>query len=302
MEPAAALLLGVLQGLTEFLPVSSSGHLVLARSVLPPGALSSPGILFEVVAHAGTLAAALFALRREVAAVLESLLPARRRADRESAPDARGGRRLLLLLFVAALPAGILGVALAGPIRDLFAGPTMAAVGLLGTGAVLLGSRKTLDGADRADRADRPAAGEAGAARRAEVPTPGSVADALFIGLAQAAAILPGVSRSGTTIVAGRLRGMSGRDAARFSFLLSAPVIAGAAAVEGAAALSGGTIAATGAPGLVAAELALGFLAAFAAGLLALRWVFGWLARERFHQFGWYCLFLGGLGVGLSGA
>lgn len=296
MEPAAALLLGVLQGLTEFLPVSSSGHLALARSVLPPGALSSPGILFEVVAHAGTLAAALFALRREVAAVLESLLPARRRADRESAPDARGGRRLLLLLFVAALPAGILGVALAGPIRDLFAGPTMAAVGLLGTGAVLLGSRKTLD------RADRPAAGEAGAARRAEVPTPGSVADALFIGLAQAAAILPGVSRSGTTIVAGRLRGMSGRDAARFSFLLSAPVIAGAAAVEGAAALSGGTIAATGAPGLVAAELALGFLAAFAAGLLALRWVFGWLARERFHQFGWYCLFLGGLGVGLSGA
>lgn len=296
MEPAAALLLGVLQGLTEFLPVSSSGHLVLARSVLPPGALSSPGILFEVVAHAGTLAAALFALRREVAAVLESLLPGRRRADRESAPDARGGRRLLLLLFVAALPAGILGVALAGPIRDLFAGPTMAAVGLLGTGAVLLGSRKTLD------RADRLAAGEAGAARRAEVPTPGSVADALFIGLAQAAAILPGVSRSGTTIVAGRLRGMSGRDAARFSFLLSAPVIAGAAAVEGAAALSGGTIAATGAPGLVAAELALGFLAAFAAGLLALRWVFGWLARERFHQFGWYCLFLGGLGVGLSGA
>lgn len=294
MEPAAALLLGVLQGLTEFLPVSSSGHLVLARSLLPPGALSSPGILFEVVAHAGTLAAALFVLRREAGAVLRSLLP----ATPETAAEARRGRRLLLLLLVAALPAGVLGIALAGPIRDLFAGPTTAAAGLLVTGAVLLGSRKTLG------RADRPAAGDAEAPGEADPagPTPGTVANALVIGLAQAAAILPGISRSGMTIVAGRLRGMSGADAARFSFLLSAPVIAGAAAVEGAAALSGGAVAAAGAAGLVASELALGFAAAFAAGLLALRWVFGWLARERFHQFGWYCLSLGGLGVGLSGA
>lgn len=288
MEPAAALLLGVLQGLTEFLPVSSSGHLVLARSLLPPGSLSSPGILFEVVAHAGTLAAALVVLRREALAVLRSLLPAKG----DAAAEAREGRRLLLLLLVAALPAGVLGVALAGPIRELFGGPTTAAAGLLVTGAVLLGSRKTLGGADHP-----PAAGAASA-----TPTPGTVTNALWIGCAQAAAILPGVSRSGMTIVAARRRGMSARDAARFSFLLSAPVIAGAAVVEGAAAASGGAIAATGATGLVAAELALGFTAAFAAGLLALRWVFDWLARERFHRFGWYCLALGGLGVGLSGA
>lgn len=296
MEPAAALLLGVLQGLTEFLPVSSSGHLVLARSLLPEGALSSPGILFEVVAHGGTLAAALLVLRREVIAVLRSLLPSTAETAAE-ALEVRQGRRLLLLLLAAALPAGVVGIALADPIRDLFGGPTAAAAGLLLTGAVLLGARRTPSG-----ETPEPDAEDAGAVTGRSMPTPGSLSNALFIGLAQAAAILPGVSRSGMTIVAGRMRGMSGGDAARFSFLLSAPVIAGAALFETAAALTGGTVAATASPGLVAVELALGFAAAFAAGLLALRWVFGWLARERFHQFGWYCLSLGGIGVGLSGA
>lgn len=296
MEPAAALLLGVLQGLTEFLPVSSSGHLVLARSLLPEGALSSPGILFEVVAHGGTLAAALLVLRREVIAVLRSLLPSTAETAAE-AREVRQGRRLLLLLLAAALPAGIVGVAFADPIRDLFGGPTAAAAGLLLTGAVLLGSRRT---PGTSGETPGPDAEDAAAGR--PMPTPGSLANALFIGLAQAVAILPGVSRSGMTIVAGRMRGMSGRDAARFSFLLSAPVIAGAALFETAAALAGGTVTAAASPGLVAVELALGFAAAFAAGLLALRWVFGWLARERFHRFGWYCLSLGGIGVGLSGA
>lgn len=298
MEPAAALLLGALQGLTEFLPVSSSGHLVLARSLLPEGALSSPGILFEVVAHVGTLAAALVVLRREVIAVLRSLLPSTA-ATAAAQIEVRRGRRLLLLLLVAALPAGVVGVALADPIRDLFGGPTAASAGLLLTGAVLLGSRRTVGKSGGAPESD---ADDAAPAPGTAMPSPGSVVNALCIGLAQAVAILPGVSRSGMTIVAGRMRGMSGRDAARFSFLLSAPVIAGAAVVETADALAGGGVAATAAPGLLAAELALGFTAAFAAGLLALRWVFGWLARERFHHFGWYCLSLGGIGVGLSGA
>lgn len=299
MEPAAALLLGALQGLTEFLPVSSSGHLVLARSLLPEGALSSPGILFEVVAHVGTLAAALVVLRREVIAVLRSLLPPMAKTA-EEAVEVRRGRRLLLLLLTAAVPAGVVGIALADPIRDLFGGPTAASTGLLLTGAVLLGSRRTAG--KSGGETPESDADDAAAAPGTPMPSPGSVANALFIGLAQAVAILPGVSRSGMTIVAGRMRGMSGRDAARFSFLLSAPVIAGAAVVETADALAGGAVAAAAAPGLVAAELALGFAAAFAAGLLALRWVFGWLARERFHRFGWYCLSLGGIGVGLSGA
>lgn len=292
MEIAAALLLGALQGLTEFLPVSSSGHLALARSLLPAGALSSPGILFEVVVHLGTLAAALAHLRREVAAVARSLLP---RAAGPAGDAARGHRRLAWLLLVAAVPAGAAGILFAGPARSAFAGPEVASLGLLATGAVLLGSRRLV-------ARDRAAGDGAAPATAPEDAAPKSAGDALRIGLAQAAAILPGVSRSGMTIVAGRLRGMTGDAAARFSFLLSAPVIAGAAAVEGASAFSGGAPAGAGAPGAWALELALGFAAAFVFGSAALRWVFRWLARERFHQFGWYCLSLGGIGVGLSGA
>lgn len=289
MENAAALLLGALQGLTEFLPVSSSGHLALARSLLPAGALSSPGILFEVVVHLGTLAAALVYLRREVAALVSALVgPLLPQAARTAGDAARAHRRLLGLLLVAAAPAGAAGVLLAGPVRSAFAGPEVASLGLLATGTVLLASRRLV-------KPDGGSEDEGGAA-------PKSAGDALRIGFAQAAAILPGVSRSGMTIVAGRLRGMSGGAAARFSFLLSAPVIAGAAVVEGASAFSGGSPAGTGATGLVALELALGFAAAFLFGSAALRWVFRWLARERFHQFGWYCLSLGGIGVGLSGA
>ena len=89
-------------------------------------------------------------------------------------------------------------------------------------------------------------------------------------------------------------------DAARFSFLLSAPVIAGAAVFEGASTLGSGALGEAG--GAVLTELAAGFLTAFAAGLLALRWVFHWLSQERFHQFGWYCLAAGGIGIGLSSA
>lgn len=289
MENAAALLLGALQGLTEFLPVSSSGHLALARSLLPAGALSSPGILFEVVVHLGTLAAALVYLRREVAALVSALVgPLLPQAARAAGDAARAQRRLFGLLLVAAAPAGAAGVLLAGPVRSAFAGPEVASLGLLATGTVLLASRRLV-------KPDGGPEDEGGAA-------PKNAGDALRIGFAQAAAILPGVSRSGMTIVAGRLRGMSGDAAARFSFLLSAPVIAGAAVVEGASAFSGGSPAGTGATGPVALELALGFAAAFLFGSAALRWVFRWLARERFHQFGWYCLSLGGIGVGLSGA
>ena len=165
-----------------------------------------------------------------------------------------------------------------------------AAGGLVLTGAVLLAFRRP------AKDAGNPSAKPAPRLPR----LPRGLADALWIGVAQAAAILPGISRSGLTIVAGRERGVSPADAARFSFLLSAPVIAGATLLEGASALGSGALAEAG--GIVALELTVGFLAAFVAGTFALRWVFDWLARERFHQFGWYCLAVGGIGIGLSSA
>lgn len=276
MNIGASVLLGIVQGLTEFLPVSSSGHLVLGRALLPEGALRSPGVLFEIVVHLGTLAAALIYLRREVLALLGSL------AGRGNG----AGRRLIALLVLASIPAVVVGIAFQEQIHRAFSGMGFAAGGLVLTGAVLLYFRHRA-----APNAAPPAA----------VPVlPRGSGDALWIGLAQAAAIFPGVSRSGMTIVAGRERGVSPADAARFSFLLSAPVIAGAALFEGASAFGSGALAAGGAA--VAGELTAGFLTAFVAGMFALRWVFHWLARERFHQFGWYCLAVGGIGIGLSSA
>ncbi len=270
MDILAALMLGSLQGLTEFLPVSSSGHLVLAGALLPEGSLSTPGILFEVVVHLGTLAAAMIWLRREFALLARSLAPS------GSAED----RRLLLLLLVASLPAAAFGFGIAGLIRTAFADVGFAGVGLLCTGALLLvaGKRNLPDGTDAPGLPRLPA----------------GLVDAIVIGAAQAVAIFPGVSRSGITIIAGRFAGLGAGDAARFSFLLSAPVILGAAALEALHAVGS----AAWQPAY--AELLAGFVSAFGFGWLALRWVFAALTRKRFHAFGWYCLAAGGIGVGLG--
>ena len=289
MNFGASLLLGIVQGLTEFLPVSSSGHLVLGRAFLPDEALRSPGVLFEIVVHLGTLAAALIYLRREVLGLLRSLVGIGG-ATPEGRDTVRAGRRLVGLLLVASIPAAIVGVAFQDQIHHAFSGIGFAAGGLVLTGAVLLHFRRPTA-----------AARDGAAAPTGAIPRlPRGLGDALWIGVAQAAAIFPGVSRSGLTIVAGRQRGVSPADAARFSFLLSAPAIAGATLLEGASALGSGALAAAGST--VALELTVGFLTAFVAGTFALRWVFDWLARERFHQFGWYCLSVGGIGIGLSSA
>lgn len=279
LDTGAAVILGILQGLTEFLPVSSSGHLVLGREFLPDDALGSPGVLFEVVVHLGTLVAAVVFLRREIVAIFRSLLPG-------AHPDARPGRRLAVMLVVGSVPAAVVGLGLRDLLLTAFDGTGAAAGGLVVTGAALLGSRR-LETAEEDARPDE-------AAAAAGLPeTPDRVADALIVGAAQAVAILPGISRSGFTILAGRLRGLSPSAAARFSFLLSAPVIAGAALAEGGSALAAG-----GLGGDVLGELALGFAAAMVSGLFALRWVFAWLEERRFHRFGWYCLLVGGLGLG----
>ncbi|MXW39066.1 MAG: undecaprenyl-diphosphate phosphatase [Acidobacteria bacterium] len=288
MNIGASLLLGIVQGLTEFLPVSSSGHLVLGRALLPDEALRSPGILFEIVVHLGTLTAALIYLRREVFGLL-SALAGTGGTTPEGRDAVRAGRGLVGLLLVASIPAAVVGVAFQDQIHHAFSGMGFAAGGLVLTGAVLLYFRRP------------PEETNGDATRIRTIPLlPRGLADALWIGIAQAAAIFPGVSRSGLTIVAGRQRGVASADAARFSFLLSAPAIAGATLLEGASALGSGALAEAG--GVVALELTVGFLTAFVAGTFALRWVFDWLARERFHQFGWYCLSVGGIGIGLSSA
>ncbi len=254
---------------------------MLGQEFLPDDALGSPGVLFEVVVHLGTLVAALVFLRREVIAILASFLPG-------AGPGAAAGRRLALLLVVGSIPAAIVGLGLRDLVVTAFEGAGVAAGGLVLSGAALLGSRRLdADAAPSGRRADEPAG------RAPDAPS--RITDALFVGGAQAIAILPGISRSGFTILAGRLRGFPPSAAARFSFLLSAPVIAGAALAEG-----GSTLAAGGLDRGILGELIVGFAAATISGLLALRWVFAWLEERRFHQFGWYCLLAGGVGLGWS--
>lgn len=253
MGGVESVLLGLLQGLTEFLPVSSSGHLVLAQSLLP--GFRQPGVLFDVLLHVGTLLAVLAYFRGDVGELLGSLLP--------GGDPAR--RRLALLLVAATVPTGLIGVLFKDPLEALFHAPRAAAAMLLVTGALLWVSEALA----------RPRLGLEGL----------GYGRALAVGVVQGMAIVPGISRSGSTIAAGMLLGVRGEDAARFSFLLSVPAVLGAvvlqvpelAAVE------------PGAPGVYAA----GVLAAFLSGLWAIRFLLAVIRRGRFRWFAVYCWCLG---------
>jgi undecaprenyl-diphosphatase len=229
-----ALVLGLVQGLTEFLPVSSSGHLQAVPTLLgwPSGSLA-----FDVMVHAGTLVAVTIAFRADLVALARGSL-----AMTGTHPDeVRTARRLVLLLALATVPAALVGVTLEGTIARAFDEPRVVAGGLYLTAVLLVVS----------ERVRRRRGGAAGADEGAPVREVGP-RSALAIGAAQALAIVPGVSRSGATIAAGLLMGLSRRAAARFSFLLSIPIILGTTVrmlpelttpVEGALAFDGSRIA-----------------------------------------------------------
>lgn len=214
MTPLEAALLGVVQGLTEFLPVSSSGHLVLVQSLL---GVQSEGITFEVFAHFGTLLALLLVYRQEVGRLLRgaaALASWGRRRPRTVA--AREDVRLLGLLALASAPAAVAGLWLEPRIDALFSSVRLVGWMLLATGTLLLA-------AERLGR--RQETGGAGARNRVVAVTP---TQALLMGIGQAFAILPGLSRSGTTLSAGLLAGVARMGAAHFAFLMAIPAIGGA--------------------------------------------------------------------------
>lgn len=192
-----ALLLGILQGLTEFLPVSSSGHLVLAEALLR---VPTPGVFVEVALHVATLLAVVLVYRRRLATLVADAA----RRDPEAL-------RYVGLLALATLPAGLVGLTLRGPIERVFHSPALVGTTLLLTGTLLWTTRWAPCRPGR------------------ERPTWSA---ALLIGAAQAVAILPGISRSGATIAAALWAGLRPDRAAEFSFLLAIPAIAGAALLE----------------------------------------------------------------------
>lgn len=255
MSLGIAMLLGVIQGLTEFLPVSSSGHLAIAQYFIND--FSQPGVFFDIVVHLGTLFAVLLYFRNEVMLLLRGLTPG----------DAgRDGRRLIGLLTIATIPAIIAGLSIGDRIRQSFESLSAIGFALCVTGGLLLLTPRFVSGIKRLSELSKP--------------------DALVVGLFQALALFPGISRSGTTIVGGLVLGVNRYDSARFSFLMSIPAILSATVFNMNDALSLPS-------GVIFAYLAA-FVSAFVVGYVAIHLVVRLLASERFHLFGYYCLLLGG--------
>ncbi len=250
MTELQAFVLGIIQGLTEFLPVSSSGHLVMAQAL---AGVRESGLLFEICVHVATLASVLIFYRRRVVFLAAGALRGRRSELRYAAK-----------LAVATLPAVAAVLAFGDLLEAQFDAPPVAGIGLLLTGAILWTTRRTIV-----------------SARLAEP----SWAAALWIGCAQALAILPGISRSGATVAAALALGVAPAAAAEFSFLMSVVAIAGAA-------LRAAPELAAAAPEQTAA-LAVGAAAALVSGVAAI-WLFVRLLRSGgFHRFAYYAWAVG---------
>ncbi|MBN2809980.1 MAG: undecaprenyl-diphosphatase UppP [Deltaproteobacteria bacterium] len=250
-----AILLGVVQGLTEFLPVSSSGHLVIAEHLLP--GWQETGIIFEIILHLATLLAVVIFFRRDLAVLLRSLYT--------SGAEAAEQRKVILMLLLGTIPTGIIGIIGKKFFVTLFSRLDIVGAMLLITGMLLWLAESRIP------------------ARPAKKST--TAGDAIIIGITQGLAILPGISRSGSTIAAGMLLGIEPRVAARFSFLLSIPAICGA------------TILNLKEINAIPAEQITGYLcgalAALVTGLMALKFLLMIIEERRLKIFAVYCLIVG---------
>jgi undecaprenyl-diphosphatase len=255
MRPLHALLLGLLQGATEFIPISSSGHLVLV-----PWLLGWPeaGLAFDTIVHWGTLLAVVVTFWRDLVLLTWAWLRGWRT---RSWPDPEG--RVAWLLLLGTLPAVALGLLLEEWFEALFTTPSAVSAFLIATGVLLMVS----------ERLGRRESGEEQLRWW----------DALLVGLGQAAAIAPGISRSGATMATGLLRGLRREAAARFSFLLAIPVILGAGLLQLA------KLAISGEANGEWLPLALGFVTAAASGYVCIRFLLGYLRRRSLYPFGLYC-------------
>jgi len=266
VDIAKSVFLGVLQGLTEFLPVSSSGHLAIAQELLPGRVTFA--LAFDVLLHVGTLVSVLIYFRQDLIAMARALL-----GQGASAAAIRAERRLVLLLAVATVPIGIIGLAFAAEVESAFHSITVVGFDLLFTGFALWF-------ASRHDQGDLSS-------------TKISYAKSAAVGVFQACAVMPGVSRSGMTLVGALICGMERAAAARFAFLLAIPAIAGATlhSVNDIAQLS------DQAPAAVVA----GTVAAAITGVFAIDLMMRVVRRGRLFPFAVYCWAAGSLALVLSG-
>jgi undecaprenyl-diphosphatase len=264
MSELEALLLGIVQGLTEFLPISSSGHLIIVPWLQDYTFLiDHPHFnkTFDVALHAGTLVAAIAYFRHEVRTLIVSFVVAARQRSIQS-PD----QRLAVAIAVGTVPAVIAGGLFADLFEEHLGEPWMIGIQLIAFGALLLWAD------------NRPQ-------RRALRDS--TVRDGLYIGLAQVLALAPGTSRSGITITAARYLGLDRDSAARFSFLLLIPIVAGATVFKAASAAHEGL------PSGVAGPMIVGTIAAAVSGYLAIAFLLRLLRTSSYRPFVYYRYFAG---------
>lgn len=261
-----AVLLGMLQGLTEFLPISSSGHLVLAQQYLDLQPDSEAMLLFDLAVHVGTLLAVGIVFRRPARLFLKRLNQERQRRM----AGTYLGWRFLLLATIATIITAILGLTFKDKIESVFSSTRVVGVCLILTGVMLLGTKWV-------------GRGKRGWAKLL-------IGQAMFIGLAQAVAILPGISRSGATICTALFCGWRRRWAVQFSFLLAVPAILGGTVIKCKDILYQ--------PGDVAGmipwgPIVVGSVVSLLIGIVALRLLLVVVRGAKLHHFAWYCFALG---------
>lgn len=265
-----AIILGVIQGITEFLPVSSSGHLVLAQQWL---GITGNALTFDVMLHAGSLVAIVVVLKDELVSVVQGVFGGR-------TAEARAGRKLFWQLVVATLPLVVVGLVLRDWVEEAFSSIYVSIGLLFVTGAVLLY-------ADRAS--DTRGAGFTRYGNKAGSAQVTTWMQAMWMGVAQAFAVLPGLSRSGITMSTGMVTGLSRESAARFSFLMSIPAILGATILESRVLLKGDVTSAAGTTAIVVGTVVSAVVTYFAV-VLFLRFV----RNGRLAPFAYYTWLLGG--------
>ena len=248
-----AIILGILQGLTEFLPVSSSGHLVIAEALLH---VKEPGVSFEVLAHVGTLLSVLVYFRVRIWHLIQSLYT----------PSMQTERKIILFLIIGTIPAGLVGVLLKDFFENAFSDPITTSAMLLVTGAILLVTRFV---------------------KKGEKPL--NLWTSIIMGIGQACAIMPGISRSGSTIAVGMIAGVKPSEAAEFSFLLAIPAIGGATVLSFRDLMAADNTHMT--------HYLVGALFAFVTGLVAVYGVLATIRKGKFDYFAYYCFAAGALGL-----
>lgn len=262
MTVLEAIILGIIQGLTEFLPVSSDGHLELGKVLLGLGRQEDP-LLFTIVVHAATTLSIIVVFWPDIVQIVRDLLRF----------EWNDNTRFSFYVLVSMIPAGLVGILLRDWLESLFQGR----LALTGSMLLLSGLFLWLSSRLRASHSEL------------------SVGKALLIGVFQAAAMLPGLSRSGSTVSASLMLGVDRHLATRFSFLMVVPVILGGTLLEVRDYIEAGGPAKAGAIGAI--PLAVGFITAFVFGLIACRWMIQAIRKSKLDYFAIYCFIVGSIAI-----